>query len=516
MDAQALSIEEQYTNKKVALIGYGVTGKACAQYLLNKGAVVSVFDRATHNTSADEAAKLRFYSLNENTQLHGFDMVVVSPGVNLQQTFIQSYLKGVASNQSSVKVNNLVNRPCVIGDIELFAREFAYKKAKQSTIDTKHATKIIGITGSNGKSTVVDMLSKALTNAGLKVGLGGNFGTSALHMLEQDYDLIVLELSSFQLESTYSLALDVACVLNVTPDHIDRHGTMQAYAQAKRKIYQDANFIIYNRDDPQTLASTYVFDSDNSASFGIAAPIEATEVACYFQNEKGVWLRFGKTQSVEKVLVEKDSLLLSTASLLNLSDKNSNDKDAALTQRYVSDHQLLNMQVVFACCHALAHTMDFDFKKVEHSLCHYKGLAHRFETVRSDHLGTWINDSKATNSGASIAAIKALVGRQKELILIAGGDAKNADLADWFALVNRHVKHTILIGKDGPTIASQLNNCEVVNNLAAAVSLAKTYLQQTQQGIVLLSPACASIDMFDNFQQRGDIFTQLVRQQVAA
>ena len=489
-----------YQNKSIALIGYGITGKACAHYLSERGAEVSVFDKATHNKDEDDASKyLRFYSLNENTQLGDFDLVVVSPGINLQQPFIQNYID---AKQNTVSKD--IHAPLIIGDIELFAREFAFMK---SSIDG-FSTCVVGVTGSNGKSTVVDMLTQGLREAGLRVGLGGNFGTSALVMLEQNYDVIVLELSSFQLESTYSLQLDVACILNITPDHIDRHQTMQAYVQAKRNIYAHAKHIVVNRDDPQTMPNDSVYASIEAkmrSSFGIEVPNSTcnnTTGSMYFNDNTGI--------CVKNAAGQKEALSLSQLK--------------QHSQAEVSQHQLLNMQVVLACSEALQTTLNFNMQDIVNSLYTYQGLAHRFETVQNDAIATWINDSKATNAGASIAAIQALIQQQKSIVLIAGGDAKGADLSEWQNVVNQHVEYTVLLGKDAKSIAASLHKCRVVDDMAAAVIAAKTYLQQSKpneqnvanKAVILLSPACASIDMFTNYQERGDVFTQLAQQQVAA
>jgi UDP-N-acetylmuramoylalanine--D-glutamate ligase len=498
---QALAIVNQYANKNIALIGYGVTGKACANYLLDKGAKVSVFDQHTHNQAAEDAQGLRFYSLNENTRLHDFETVVVSPGVNLQQRFIQDYL---------LHANKANKTPEVIGDIELFARELASMRLQNPSLNTK----VIGVTGSNGKSTVVDLLSQCLSSLGLKVGLGGNFGTSALLMLSQNYDVIVLELSSFQLESTHSLDLDVACVLNVTPDHIDRHGSLLAYAEAKRRIYRHAANCIFNRDDPQTFVPD-ILETDESiaktlVSFGQSEATNRPEVQIH-QNADALYLRireqeyslmcFGETQ-LEKYQVSNHAFTNFTA------------------------HQKLNIQVVLAACYLilgddLINAQDnADAQQIRNKLIQtivdYRGLAHRFSIIKDDESGMWVNDSKATNAGASIAAIESLVAQGKRIILIAGGDAKEADLSTWYDCVNQHVSHTLLIGKDADTMSQHVHKNERVNSLGDAVSHAQIMLQKLSNAAVLLSPACASIDMFDNYQQRGDVFTQLVIEKVAA
>lgn len=449
-----------YNNQNIALIGYGVTGKACAQFLLNKGAKLSVFDKEVHSKGVESFSKpgLRFYSLNENTQLDAFDLVVVSPGVNLRQTFIQSYLK------SGKKV---------VGDIELFARE--------------NTTPVIAVTGSNGKSTVVDMLTQALTAVGLKVGLGGNFGTSALEMLDQELDYIVLELSSFQLESTYSLQPLVSCILNISPDHLDRHGTMQEYTRAKQVIYQHAKHIIFNREDKLSYPPNG--QDSTASSFGISRPIlthAQVDKLHYYQTQDGIFLG--------------DELVLAS-NMLARSNK----------------YQLLNMQVVLACCKILS----IDTKKVLNSLIEYKGLAHRFEQVHQTQTCTWINDSKATNPGATAAALSALPAQHSAIVLIAGGDGKGADMSELKILIAKRVSFLVLIGKDKHLFTDIDVPYQLATDLYHAVAIANEQahniaVNEGKHATVLLSPACASIDMYRNYEHRGEEFVKSVHKVVAA
>lgn len=468
------SIIHQYQNKHVALIGFGVTGKACAEFLLVRGASVSVFDKAIQKSSIGQPDlssffqqamsnnQLCFYPLDKHTQLHEFDCVIVSPGVNLNQDFIQHYL-------STGKK--------VMGDIELFAQE--------------NQVPVIAVTGSNGKSTVVDMLTQVLQAAGYKVGLGGNFGTSALDLLNQDFDYIVLELSSFQLESTYSLSPFISCILNVTPDHMDRHGTMEAYTKAKQRIYHHAEYIIFNRDD----ALSYPLIKDQQAlvnnviSIGLTKPeltsTQATK-AHYYQTQDGIFLL--------------DNMLLSAQAL-----------------HCANQYQLLNMQVVLAC----ANVLHINTVTTSSTLQQYKGLAHRFELVHQTEQCVWINDSKATNPGASIAAIEALAKQNTSIVLIAGGDGKGADMSALKTLIKQSVSYLVLIGKDADKFTDIGVQYSLALDLPEAVAIANAEAKALQDKhdkriAVLLSPACASIDMFQNYQQRGEIFVQNVHEWVAA
>lgn len=441
-----------YSKQRIALIGYGVTGKACADYLLAKGANLTIFDKTDLSEQLSENHKqASTHQLHEHSDLSAYDQVVVSPGVNLQQAFIQNF--------------KALGKP-VIGDIELFAVE--------------NTCPVIAITGSNGKSTVVDMLSKAIADAGFKVGLGGNFGRSALTLLDQGFDYIVLELSSFQLESTHSLAPKIACVLNVSPDHIDRHGSMKAYTDAKLSIYNNAEHLIYNRDDERTFPPKNT--KQTYASFGLQRISSNSDTTpSLFQNPKGIWLN--------------DTLLLNAAQIDN-----------------INQHQLQNMQVVLAC----AMHLNLPLHSVVESLSTYTGLAHRFERVLLEQGVEWINDSKATNPGACIAAIESLVSKNKAIILIAGGDSKGADLSALARIIKQHLSLLILIGKDKHLFTHMGVAFQLAENISECVDLAQKAaldlkLRKESDVAVLLSPACASIDMFDNYQHRGNEFVKAVK-----
>lgn len=469
--------DHSYENQSMALIGYGVTGKACAEFLLDKGASVSVFDTSfdTYNATTN---KLDFYPLEDTVELSHFDSVVVSPGVNLQQPFIQNFL---ASGQPNSKQ--------VIGDIELFARELDKQNKLKSV--SENTTKLIAVTGSNGKSTVVDMLTKALTKAGLRVALGGNFGTSALSLLSQDYDLIVLELSSFQLESTYSLRPDIACILNITADHLDRHGTIQQYTAIKHRIFQNASQSIFNRDDKLT----HPMGSLSSYSIGLYAPKDMHDGHYFYQNEKGIFCN--------------EQLAIDIAKLNGCSQ-----------------FQLMNMQVVLAC----AYILELDLRPVVAALTAYKGLPHRFEIIHKTDQAVWINDSKATNPGACLAAIESARHQFEHIVLIAGGDAKGADATILASAIKQNIDMMLLIGKDAALFTHFDIPFNHASSLEEAVTQANQYIQSLSSQnskqhndttrplgpsiAVLLSPACASIDMFKNYQERGDIFSRAVHQQV--
>lgn len=494
-----------YTNQSIAIIGYGVTGKACVEFLLNKGAKICVFDAILPREKLARP-HLSFCTLTNNVDLSEFDLVVVSPGVNLKQSFIQAYIHHKGDERS------------VVGDIELFARELNATNNAAAQLQAQKPTAVIAVTGSNGKSTVVDMLTKAFIKQGLNVVLGGNFGTSALSLIaaeidanthqqknkimKQHIDLIVLELSSFQLESTYSLRPDIACILNVTSDHLDRHENMAAYTQAKQQIYVNARSIVFNRDD----SATYPRQYPNTISVGISKD-SARPDNSFYQTDQGIY--------------RAEQLLL----------------NARLVPA-VSQFQLLNMQVVLAC----AQILNMNIPLVVESLQEYEGLPHRFETVYKDATTVWINDSKATNPGACIAAIESLSQRVNYIVLIAGGDAKGADTQALCDVISKHVDRLILIGKDAHLFTHFDAPFTYAKSIEEAVDIASDYassyainsVNQNSDSLinasvqnsndeessphigVMLSPACASTDMFANYQVRGQLFCQAVNAQVAA
>ncbi len=487
-----------YQDKSIALIGYGITGKACAEFLLEKGASVTVFDKIfvspdtipivqaivpskignTHSEiKQTDQPNVQYVRLQENTQLVGFDLVVVSPGVNLNQAFIQNYM----ANKADLSQNNPSDNPPVIGEIELFARELNDRNSRLA--DTKSAPKLITITGSNGKSTIVDMLTKALLAQNIKVGLGGNFGRSALTLLDDNLDVIILELSSFQLETTYSLKPFIAGIVNITSDHLDRHGNIQTYIHAKQRIYRDAAHTIANRDD----INTYPTNTNNCVFFGKQTSIEPNK-AGFYQNREGIYFT-----------AQSDHHQHNPVKVFELSVTSN-----------LQDFQLLNMQVVLACITLIGANMSM----ASNSLDTYVGLAHRFETVLDTPQVMWINDSKATNAGASIAAIESLSEKVDAIVLIAGGDAKSADLNLLTQIIQKHVQHLILIGKDAQRFVNIIDAYEVVESLNDAVIRANSVAQklankQCKVG-VLLAPACASTDMFTNYQERGQRFVDAV------
>ncbi|WP_100643089.1 UDP-N-acetylmuramoyl-L-alanine--D-glutamate ligase [Alteromonas facilis] len=435
---------KRFADKHIAIIGAGLTGQSCARYLRQQGASLTIFD--TRDSGAIGTNETIIWGAVAEDALVGFDMVVVSPGVSLQTTAIQ---------------NALDNGVPVVGDIELFVQA--------------NDVPLIAVTGSNGKSTVVSLIGHIFKQAGLKAEVIGNIGRPALDALSananEPLDWYVLELSSFQLESTHSLKANIASVLNITEDHLDRHRTMEAYRAAKMRIYDGATHCIVNRDDPLCRTAQI----DHAITFALSpSPV-------------------GMSWNAANQKIYHNGVAVIDYSRCQL----------------IGEHNVLNVQVAYL----ITYLAGIESKTISAAIEQFKGIAHRYERVASASDVIWINDSKATNPGAALASIKAAKQQAiAELIVIVGGDAKGADmsvLADALA----DVKYVVALGRDGRQFLSMQPNSVYVDSLQQAVKIASAMAQPND--IVLLAPACASLDMFENYQQRGDVFASAV-QEVAA
>lgn len=428
-------------NKNIVVVGMGLTGLSCVRFLLAQGAnVIAMDSRSELTLSLDIPLFLGEFNVAKLTQA---DLVVLSPGVDLKTSAIQQAIEAGVH---------------VIGDIELFAQF--------------NTCPVIAITGSNGKSTVTHLVADMCKAAGKKVLMGGNIGVPALELLEQSADIIVLELSSFQLETTYSLEPLVATVLNITEDHLDRHGDLATYQQIKLKVYQNCQFMVCNRDD----VLSYPVNSSATMSYGLS------------QSDSG----FSWDKNKSCILLDGNIFLDSQSCLL------------------VGAHNMLNIQAAAA----LAKVFGIDDHSIRQGAQQFGGLPHRCQTVSKFNDVCWINDSKATNVGATLAAINGLVSNIKgKLILIAGGEGKGADFSVMTECLTQFVGLLITLGKDGDDIARLHTNTAKVQSIQEAVLLAAKHSQAGD--IVLLSPACASLDMFVSYQQRGDCFAQAVKELTA-
>ncbi|MBX2858548.1 MAG: UDP-N-acetylmuramoyl-L-alanine--D-glutamate ligase [Cellvibrionaceae bacterium] len=441
------------TNQRSVIFGYGVTGKSVARYLDSCGenfvAIDSREDIALKQHFSQHFPGRRILLGEPDLELiHSARRIILSPGIARNTPFVAAAIDmGVD----------------VVNDIALFLR------AAQKPV--------LGVTGSNGKSTVVTLLAKVLEAAGKRVALGGNIGTPALDLLQQpEVDVYVLELSSFQLECLDKLGLHAACLLNVTPDHMDRYPSLQAYCMSKHRIFRGAKNVIFNGDD--ALAVPPIIEGVKRSRFSMAGSAAGESPSFCFNRGSGQILYQGKP-------------ILETATL-----------------KLVGEH---NIENAMAVC-ALAESLDIDLALVAKALADFPGLPHRCQWIAEINGVTFINDSKGTNVGATAAAIKGLRRQYSGLVLIAGGEAKGADFRALGELISQQVKALITIGKHGAALASAVGQGAIpqfnASSMTQAVSIAQ---QQAQTGeAVLLSPACASFDMFDSYEHRGNAFVEAV------
>jgi len=434
-----------YANQSILVVGLGKSGASTARYLSREGARMVLTDSRTAPGGLDE---LRALAVVDGIHVGAFDapeplsqfaFAVVSPGVPLDDPFIEKL--------RAAKLE-------LIGDIELFARAVG-------------DTPVIGITGSNGKSTVTELVGAMAREAGVKAGVGGNLGTPALDLLDDSNQLYVLELSSFQLETTETLKLVAATVLNISPDHLDRHGSIERYTAAKARIYAHAQTAVVNRDDRSTHTGAHT--ARRVVSFGPDAPAKGHYGL--IQHDGETWAARGETPLFPISSLKIEGL-----------------------------HNAANALAAFALAEAAGLNEAGMFK----ALFSFPGLAHRCEWVADIDGVSWINDSKGTNVGATLAALQGLQG---PLVWIAGGQGKGQDFSALRAPLKDKARLAILFGQDAATIERDLAGQVAVKrvaDLAAAVLAAKQAAQHGDR--VLLSPACASLDQFKNYEQRGAQF----------
>ncbi|MCL9773392.1 UDP-N-acetylmuramoyl-L-alanine--D-glutamate ligase [Vibrio methylphosphonaticus] len=426
----------------VVVVGLGITGLSVVNHLkkLPHPINIRVMDSRSQAPGADALAdgiELHCGSFNQQW-LNEADLVVCNPGIALATPEI------VVARQLGVPV---------VGDIELFA-----------WANTKP---VIAITGSNGKSTVTDLTGALAKAAGLSVGVGGNIGVPALDLLAMDADLYVLELSSFQLETTESLKVTVAAFLNLSEDHMDRYQGMSDYAQAKRRIFMNAEYALVNRAEPETypdelgsacLIETFGFDNQ---AFGM------------LKAQGSTWL------------MDHGESIIDTARL-----------------SLVGKHNWSNALV--AC--ALLKLAGIDYRRAMDTLMLYAGLSHRCQVVVKDKGVTWVNDSKATNVASTLAALSGLT-LEGKLYLLVGGDGKGADFSALAKPLSRLNVMLCCFGRDKARFSELTSDAQQFTSLDDAI--AHITPQLTGGDMVMLSPACASFDQFANFMARGDHFSAL-------
>ncbi|MFT6029642.1 MAG: UDP-N-acetylmuramoylalanine--D-glutamate ligase [Oleiphilaceae bacterium] len=435
------------TDKKNVIVGLGKTGLSCVRYLHSQGKQITVMDTREAPPGLDELNK---YYPNIRCYLGGLDQellncadeIFLSPGIALNTPEIK------AASDKGVLIR---------GDIDLFS-EVALAP-------------IVAITGSNGKSTVTTLLGQMAQECGLKIGIGGNLGVPALDLLDDSIDLYVLELSSFQLETIHNLNAESVVLLNLSEDHMDRYPNKMAYLQAKQRIFKGAKNIVVN--DDQLLSSPLVSTSMKLVHFGL------------------------ETQDLEKFsLLTKDGsgyLVKGFESILAVSDL-----------KIRGDHNISNALAALALGSSLGLKMSGMLK----ALKEFKGLEHRCQFVRSIEGVEYFNDSKGTNPGSVVTALNSL-GKEisGRIVLIAGGEAKGADLSPLYQPVKKFVKALVLIGVDAGKFEALLQPVVSIYKESTMQNAVKKAKETAEVGdLVLLSPACASFDMFKNFEHRGEIF----------
>jgi len=444
--------QAELLQRRILIVGLGATGLSCARFLAAQGArELAVTDSRDQPPGLAELQRelpevAVFRGGFEPAAFARAEVLVVSPGVSVQSPLIvEARARGAE----------------IIGDIELFAR-FANAP-------------VLAITGSNGKSTVTSLLAAMAERSGVQTAMGGNIGTPALDLLDPQVELYVLELSSFQLETTFSLDPEAAALLNISADHLDRYASLADYTAAKTRIYHGSGTLVVNRDDPRVRATLDLIPRGRSViGFGLDTPAGTDFGLC--ERDGGSWLCRGSEP------------LLPVAEL-----------------KISGRHNLANALAALA----LGHAAGLRLPAMLDALREFRGLPHRCQWVAERGGVTFINDSKATNVGAALAAIEGV--EAGKLVLIAGGQGKGQDFSPLRTAIAARCRAVILIGEAADQLARALDGSaplQRADNLTDAVRQAAALARPGDA--VLLSPACASFDMFRGFAARGETFIQAV------
>ena len=437
------------------VLGLGRTGMSCIRYLAGSGARLGVADTRQEppelQTLKERYPQVPFFPGEFDAGLLcSAGRLIISPGIAPAHPAIR------AACSAGVEIT---------GDVEMFCRNIN--------------APLIAVTGSNGKSTVVSLLAKMLERSGLRVGLGGNYGTPALDLLSLPVpDYYLLELSSFQLETLCSHRPVAAAVLNVSADHLDRYEDMREYARAKENIYAGGGTMIINLDDERVLGMSR--PGREVLTYSLAHPEADFSV---------------RPRNGESWLMNRDTALLRQSDL--------------------KVHGMHNLANILASL-ALGRALDLPVPAMLEAVCEFTGLPHRCERVAEVGGVNWFNDSKGTNVGATLAALNGLSSGRKNIILIAGGDGKGADFSPLGSVIGKYVKSTIVIGRSANEIAAIVPDGKSVFYATGMAPAVNTAFRLARPGdTVLLSPACASLDMFRDFAERGDAFKRCVAEVLA-
>ncbi|HFX6305844.1 TPA: UDP-N-acetylmuramoyl-L-alanine--D-glutamate ligase [Acinetobacter nosocomialis] len=432
--------------------GLGISGVSAVNFLHEQGYQVAVTDSRPTPPGHDQIpadVKTSFGQLDQELLLQA-EEIILSPGLAPQLPEIQAAIaKGIS----------------VVGDIQLLRR----------ATDVP----IVAITGSNAKSTVTTLMGLMAKDAGKKVAVGGNLGRPALDLLKDQPELLVLELSSFQLETTSHLNAEVAVVLNMSEDHLDRHGNMLGYHQAKHRIFQGVKKVVFNRDD--ALSRPLVPDTTPMQSFGLNAP-DLNQYGVLRDADGTLWLARG----LQRLIKSSDLYIQGMHNVANA-----------------------------LACLALGEAIGLPMESMLETLKHFKGLEHRCEYVKTVHDVRYYNDSKGTNVGATLAAIDGLGAaievKKGKVALILGGQGKGQDFTPLRCSIEKYAKVVVLIGEDAPVIEQAIQGATKILHAATLKEAVEICQRETQaEDVVLLSPACASFDMFKSYNDRGQQFVACV------
>ena len=470
--------------QKALVVGLGASGEACTKFLLKRQWQVRATDTRSEPPALSRLSDTEgfsFVSLQEaQAQLKDCNLLVMSPGISPWHSAVTPLVRSAQSLGIEI-----------VGEIELFARELLRLKSEKA-----YEPKVIAVTGTNGKTTTTVLTTKMAAASGLKAVAAGNIGPNAVTELDRYLesgelpDVWVLELSSFQLETTSSLAPDAAALLNITQDHLDWHGGMNEYVAAKGKIFaHEKTARILNRDD--TTVMNFVAHDRRVFTFGTTEPQHPNEWGLV--KEDGiVWLAFNEDDSVQltkrKVLEGHVLQRLMPEDALHIRGRhNSMNALAAL---------------------ALIYAAGLPISDALRALAQYRGEPHRVEYVMTVNGVDYIDDSKGTNVGATVAALEGLGANGTKLVVILGGDGKGQDFSPIADSMGKHARAAVLIGRDAPLIEKALQGAEYpiihAKDMPQAVQKASELAQP--HDCVLLSPACASWDMFKDYAQRSAIF----------
>ena len=492
---------ESINERRALVLGLGDSGLAMSQFLAARGYSVRVADTRREPPRLTQLRadlpQAEFVGGDfAPALLEGVQLLALSPG-----------LSPTLSAAASVVIAARKRKVEVVGEIELFARELARLKT-----ETGYAPQIVGVTGTNGKTTTSRLAGLMIEAAGKRVQVAGNIGPAALDALRirvSEHDLPevwVLELSSFQLATTRSLACNVAVVLNISDDHLDWHDTLESYAAAKARIFATNTVRVLNRDDARVAAMAK--KSGDDITFGADAPASADSYGIVVDN--GVaWLAWAEDASIPARRRRAPGQPPQDPEPTHLLVHRLMPADAlAVRGRHNATNALAAL--------ALARAIDCPLAPMMHALRRYSGEPHRLQLIATIDGVEYFNDSKGTNVGATVAALEGLGAEGKKLVLILGGDGKGQSFAPLAPPVVRYARAVVVVGRDAKAIRAVLDENAAgvpsfdARTLEQAVSIAA---KQAKTGdAVVLSPACASFDMFRNYVHRGEVFADAVRE----